>query len=48
MASCFNYAPINVKPEGGMWARGGDFDVFPKKMSNSPLPGKHDWSNNIK
>ena len=33
--------------EGGLGGRawGGDFEIFwEKKTSNSPSPGKHDWS----
>ena len=31
-----------------MWVRGEDLTLSLKKMSNSPPPGKHDWSNNMK
>ena len=37
MASCLNYAPINVKPEGGMWVRGEDL-TFSLKKCQTPLP----------
>ncbi len=42
---CWNIMHLSIlSPGGGGRARGGDFDIFYKKMSNSPPPGQNNWS----
>ena len=37
----FTYAPINVMPEGGCRAWGGDFDILKKKVQFPHLQAKY-------
>ena len=39
------YAPINVKPAGGRWGIGWDFDICQKIAIKFPTPGKNVRSN---